>query len=212
LDKRNADKGILEQIEYFKSIGQDFEWKVYDYDKPSDLMERLSSFGLIIKDADAALVLDLNDQPERLIQAEDHNIRRIINPEDLADVQAVEQQVWNEDAEWVNHLLGGTLSDYPDRMSVYVAYIDGEPASAGWVYYAPKSQFASLWGGATVSRFRKMGLFTSLVAVRAEEAKSRGVNYLVVEAMPMSRPILEKIGFQLIAMVYPCKWRQTFEK
>ncbi len=92
------------------------------------------------------------------------------------------------------------------RMSVYVAYVDDQPASAAWIYFPKKSQFASLWGGSTVTDFRKQGLYTALLAVRAQEAKGRQVTYLTVDASPMSRPILEKFGFKMIAYSYPCKW------
>lgn len=92
-------------------------------------------------------------------------------------------------------------------MSVYVAYVDEQPASAAWTYFPKHSQFASLWGGSTVSNFRQQGLYTALLAVRAQEARAREVRYLTVDASPMSRPILEKFGFEMIAYSYPCNWK-----
>ena len=56
LNEANADDAIREQVSYFESIGQDFEWKVYDYDRPSDLKERLGSYGFIIEEAEALVV------------------------------------------------------------------------------------------------------------------------------------------------------------
>jgi predicted acetyltransferase len=97
-------------------------------------------------------------------------------------------------------------------MSVYVAYVDEQPASAAWIYFPKHSQFASLWGGSTIRSFRKRGLFTALLAVRAREAKARQARYLTVDASPMSRPILEKFGFERIAYSYPCKWKRDSHK
>ena len=145
--------------------------------------------------------------PEVLWQPVRHNVQRIMDPEKLVDVQSVEQQVWNEDSSWVLHFLGDTLRNYPEQLSVHVAYIDEQPASAAWIYFPERSQFATLWGGATIRSFRKQGLFTALLAVRAQEAKARQVRYLTVDAMPMSRPILEKLGFEMIAYSYPCHWK-----
>jgi hypothetical protein len=207
LNGANAEETIREQVSYFESIGQDFEWKVYDYDEPSDLKERLGSFGFIVEEAEALVVLDLKDAPEILWQPVLHNVQRILGPEKVADVQTVEQQVWDEDASWVHHYLGGALSNYPQQVSVYVAYIDEQPASAAWTYFPEHSQFASLWGGATIRGFRKQGLYTALLAVRVQEAKARQVRYLTVDASAMSRPILEKFGFEMIAASYPCKWK-----
>ena len=206
LNEANADEIIDQQVRHFEFISQGFEWKVYDYDPPPDLKERLAAFGFIVEDAEALLVLDLEDAPEILWQPVGHDVQRIIDPAKLTDVQAIEEQVWNDDHSRVIAYLGEALRNYPNQMSVYLAQIDGQPASAAWIYFPETSQFASLWGGATVSGYRERGLYTALLAVRAQEARDRGVRYLTVDASPMSRPILEKFGFQMIASTYPCKW------
>ena len=208
LNDVNADDVIREQVNYFESIGQDFEWKLYDYDQPSDLKDRLETHGFIIEEAEAIMVLDLEDAPEIFWQPVLHTVQQITDPKNLVDVQSVEQQVWDEDYSYLLEFLGNALSNYPDQMSVFVAYINEQPASAAWIYFPNHSQFASLWGGSTVSTFRKQGLYTALLAVRAQEAKSRQIKFLTVDASPMSRPILEKIGFEMIAYSYPCKWKR----
>ena len=212
LNETNAEDTIREQVSYFENIGQNFEWKLFDYDQPSDLKERLGSYGFIVEEAEAIMVLDLEDAPEILWQPILHNVQRILDPEKLADVQFIEGQVWNEDSSWVLSFLGDALRNYPDQMSVYVAYVNEQPASAAWIFFPSHSQFASLWGGATISTFRKQGLFTALLAVRAQEARSHQVRYLTVDAMPMSRPILEKLGFEVIAYSYPCQWKLKSQK
>ncbi len=212
LNEATVEDAIRQQVRYFESIGQDFEWKVYDYDRPSDLKEKLGSHGFIVEEAEALMVLDLEDAPEILWQPVLHPVQRIIHPEKLADVQTIEEQVWDEDSSWVVPYLGEALSNYPEQMSVYVAYIDESPASAAWIYFPKHSQFASLWGGSTISGFRKQGLYTALLAVRAQEAKAHQVRYLIVDASAMSRPILEKFGFEKIAYSYPCKWKLRSQK
>lgn len=206
LNEANAEDAIREQIRYFEGIGQSFEWKLFDYDHPPDLKERLISHGFVIEDAEAVMALDLEAAPEILWQPIRQHVQKITDPEKLADVQTIEQQVWNEDAAWVLHLLGEPLEKHPEQVSVYVGYIDDQPASAAWIFFSQHSQFASLWGGATRLEYRKRGLFTALLAARAQEAKARQVRFLTVDAMPMSRPILEKLGFETLAYSYPCKW------
>lgn len=207
LTEVDAEHTIREQVNYFESIPQGFEWKVYDYDKPSDLKERLAAYGFVVEEAETIMVLDLEDAPEILWQPVRHNLQRIMDPEKISDVLTVEQEVWDEDFSSLGNFLSEALRKYPQQMSVYVAYIDEGPASAAWIYFPEHSQFASLWGGSTISAFRKQGLFTALLSQRAQEAQARQVKYLTVDASDMSRPILEKFGFEMIAYSYPCKWK-----
>ncbi len=212
LTEGNADDTIREQVSYFESLGQDFEWKVFDHDRPADLKERLESHGFSVEEEEAIMLLDLEGAPEILWQPVQHDVQRITQPEKLSSVLAVQQQVWDEDFSWLGHYLGEALSRYPEQMSVYVAYVDGQPASAAWTYFPKHSQFASLWGGSTVIGFRKQGLYTALLALRAQEARARQVRYLTVDTSPMSRPILEKFGFEMIAYSYPCNWERQSQK
>jgi hypothetical protein len=209
LTEANADSVIRDQVNYFERIGQNFEWKVYDYDQPADLKERLAAVGFTVEAAEALMVLDMEDAPSVLWQPVRHELRRITDPAQLVDAQTIEEQVWNEDSSWVVDYLGHALRHSPDQMSVYIAYVDEQPASAAWIRFPKNSPFASLWGGSTISRYRKQGLYTALLAIRAQEAKARQVRYLTVDASPMSRPILEKFGFEMIAQSYPCKWEFT---
>jgi GNAT superfamily N-acetyltransferase len=75
--------------------------------------------------------------------------------------------------------------------------------SAGWVRYTPKTQFASLWGGATLEAWRHRGVYRALVAARARLALERGFHYLQVDASDNSRPILEGLGFVPLTITVP---------
>ncbi len=92
-------------------------------------------------------------------------------------------------------------------VSIYISYQEQQPASAAWIFFHAGSSFASLWGGATLPQFRNQGHYSLLLAARAQEARARGFSLLTVDASPMSRPILEKHGFQYLASSTPCKWR-----
>jgi len=222
LDEENADAVIRAQIDRFTVLGIDFEWKLYDHDTPPDLKERLHTAGFIIEEAESIMVLDLDQAPIELLNpaptvkrneaahpmgAENIEVRRITEPDGLADVIVVEEAVWKVKMEWIHDHLGSYLRDYPKLLSVYVAYVDGVPASAAWVFHFSSSQFASLWGGSTLSGQRGKGLYTALLAVRVQEAMRRSRRFLVVDASSMSRPILEKYNFHLLDYSTPCKWQ-----
>ena len=47
LDESNADGVIAEQVDFFRGLGRQFEWKWYGYDKPGDLRLRLEKAGFV---------------------------------------------------------------------------------------------------------------------------------------------------------------------
>jgi len=207
LNESTVEHTIQEQVAYFAGLEQDFEWKVFEHDRPPDLKERLAAHGLEIGEPEAIMVLDLAGAPPVLFEPPAHTLRRITDMEGVDQVMAVEDVVWGERDEMVETILQRSLANQPDCISIYVAYVDEKPASTGWVYFPPHSQFASLWGGSTLSESRGRGLYTAVLAVRAREARQRGVNYLTVDASSMSRPILEKFGFERITTAYACEWK-----
>ena len=91
-------------------------------------------------------------------------------------------------------------------MSVYVAYVEDQPASIAWTYF-PRGHFATLFAGSTIAEYRKQGLYTSLLATRLKEIRERGYRFAVVEAGAMSKPIVAKHGFQHLTTVYDYEWK-----
>lgn len=207
LEPEDVEATVNEQIAYFEEIGQDFEWKVYSHDPPSDLKDRLSTRGFELGEDEAILVLDLEHTPAMLLEPITADLRRITDPEQIPSVIAVQNEVWQVDFGWLGQRLINNLRDRPDYVSVYAAYADDQPVAAAWINFPPENQFASLWGGSTLAGYRRRGLYTALLAVRVQEARQRGVRFLTVDASPMSRPILQKLGFQLIAYAYACVWK-----
>ena len=207
LSTANIDGVIDEQISYFRSLGHSFEWKVFAHDPMPDLKERLAARGFELEETEAVLVLDLETLPVALAKPVLHDVRRITEPAALADVSVVKQAVWGEDTTGRVERLARELREQPERTRIYVAYENGTPASAGWLTWDTGKQFAGLWGGSTIAAFRKRGFYTALVAVRAQEARRSGARFLTVDARPMSRPILERLGFEVLTFANALHWR-----
>jgi hypothetical protein len=201
-----VEAAVREQIRYFQRLGHSFEWKAFSHDTPADLKERLVACGGELEETEAVLVLDLNQLPAALTNPIQHEVRRITEPEGLRDVAAIQKAVGGVDDKAMEERLVRELREQPERTSIYVAYMNGTPAAAGRLNFDPASRFASLWGGKTAVIHRRKGLFTALVAIRAQEAKRRGARFLTVDARPMSRPILERNGFQLLTFANALHW------
>jgi hypothetical protein len=206
LDKHTVDAAIREVIALCQREGGDFEWKTYDHDTPADLRERLLAHGFQPEEPEALVALDLEDAPAYLWQPISADVRRITTPEGVDEVMRVEQQVWGDPPGELDDELKRELRERPDALSMYLAFADGQPASAAWMRYHDGRRFADLWGGSTMLEYRGRGLYTALVAVRAQEARARGVRFLTVDASPMSRPILEKLGFRFLTYTQPFVW------
>ncbi|MDB5295009.1 MAG: acetyltransferase, partial [Phycisphaerales bacterium] len=78
---------------------------------------------------------------------------------------------------------------------------------AGRLYTHPASAFAGLYGGGVRPAYRGRGFYRAVVAARARDAVAAGARYLQVDALPTSRPILERMGFAKVTETWPCEWR-----
>jgi hypothetical protein len=201
----DLDRVIDQQVEYFLPMEQPFTWKVYDHDLLPSLKDKLASRGFARDEEPASvMVLRVKKAPAILFEPVKTDIGRITEVEGLKDVIHVLDSVYGGHNTWVNDRLGGHLK-VPGYLSVYVAYVQDEPASIAWTYF-PRGQFATMFAGTTVEKYRKQGLYTSLIAVRLQEMRERGYPYAVVEAGDMSKPILARHGFQHLTTVYDYEW------
>lgn len=78
----------------------------------------------------------------------------------------------------------------------FIATIEDEPAGFGSAMFGPDA--ALLSGGGTRPEFRGAGVYRALVRARWDAAVARGTPALTVAAGRMSRPALERLGFQVV--------------
>jgi hypothetical protein len=206
LDTGNADRVISEQLDYFAGLQLEVEWKLYGHDAPPDLGARLEAHGMTPEEPESVMVLDMEDAPAFYWQPVRADVRRITDAAGIVDVIAVKREVWGGTQEWLLDAMTRMLDEPDDLTRIYVAYVDGRPASAARMHFHPPGQFASLWGGSTVAGYRNRGLYTALLATRAQEARRRGFRFLSVDASEMSRPILERHGFRFLTTATAYKW------
>lgn len=213
LTEANADQVIQEQIDFFTQLDKNFEWKRYGYDGPADLDDRLLQHGFVREEVESVMVLDLAEAHSSTAPAQAQasegqvEVRRITDSADLDKVAQIEEAVWNEPHGWIAGELRYELMLPDEPMLMYIAYADGVPAAAAWIRFYKGTDFAGLFGGSTLPAYRKRGLYTALLAVRAQEARGRGYRFLTVDASAMSRPILEQHGFVRITTATAFKYR-----
>lgn len=160
------------------------EWKYYAHDRPADLPERLRAAGLVPEDEETVVVAEAASIPPP--------------PADVELTLATDAFV-----DLAVRVFGGERHGLPENTVAVVALVDGVPVSGGRVDFEPGSEFAGLYGGVTLPEFRGRGLYRATVAKRAELARERGYRWLYSDALPTSRPILERVGFTRLTTTTP---------
>lgn len=201
------DSAIEREIEFFEKRKQDFEWKVFDHDRPYGLMERLASRGFEIGEREAFLVLNLKSVPEGLRISQAHNVKKVASHEELINYVSVHNKVFKKSPSTQAEGLLKTMKKRLTSECLYVGYFDDSPVACGRISFEQDGIFAGLWGGATLAEYRNRGLYTSILAERVKEAIKRNFKMITVDALPASRPILEKWGFSFLGFTCPCVWR-----
>jgi GNAT superfamily N-acetyltransferase len=159
------------------------EWKYYEHDGP-ELREQLLAAGLEPGDEETVLTAEAASIP---LPAGDVELR-----EDVDAFQGL-----------VHEIFGNRGHGFPEHATPVVAYVDGKPVSGGRVDLEPGVDFAGMFGGVTLPEFRGRGLYRATVARRAELAREAGYRWLYVDALPTSRPILERVGFEKLTTTSP---------
>lgn len=209
LDASDADDVIAEQVAFFGARGDEFEWKLYSYDEPADLADRLTAAGFVPEEPESLMIAAIADITGALAQAELPPGVRLERATDDAGVDRlirVHELVFGSDESELRASLLAQLADAPETTDMVIAMAGDEPVSSARTDFVPDRQFAGLWGGGTLPQWRRRGIYRALVRYRAELAAERGYSYLTVDASDQSRPILERVGFECLAITTPYIW------
>ena len=164
-------------------------WWVCERSTPADLEARLLAAGCYLVEDDylnAAMVLTREPPAAEGVEA-----RRIETFDEFVESRLLQREVFSAqsvadfEAEW---------EELPDP--VYAAWIDGRMASVGRVIFTRVGGY--LMSGATAEWARGRGGYRAIVRARWDEAVRRGTPALAVGAGAMSRPILERLGFEQV--------------
>jgi hypothetical protein len=194
------DDALEEVRALLRDRGRDStQWEVGSSASPPDLVDRLLERGLV-PDADPyAVALVLTHEPPR--PGEGLTARRVETFDEYAAANAVQWEAFDmPDAEIEENreLLPQRWRELVNVM--HAVWLDGEIVSAGTA--APTEHGLLLYGGATLSHARGRGAYRALLSARWEEAVRNGTPALITQGGSMSRPILERVGFERVGEVH----------
>jgi predicted N-acetyltransferase YhbS len=95
-----------------------------------------------------------------------------------------------------------------DGVELWVAEAEGQVVCAGRLDPVAGTDFAGLWGGATLKDRRRQGIYRALTATRARSALMAGKKLIYSESTEYSRPVLERSGMVKVSTTTPYNWHR----
>ncbi len=202
LNTDSAPAIIAREIRYFQDLGHSFEWKHHDHDQPPELGRLLAASGFTAGEKEEILAAELRTLSFAAAPPLGYAIRQVAADESLAGLLQVQKSVWPDlSHDWLFDSLQREREAHPGSISFYLVWHGEEPVSGGWMRL--HGRFASMFGGSTRADHRGRGLYRALLWARLRAAEQHGAEFSLVDAGPMSRPILKKLGFELLTGTTP---------
>jgi GNAT superfamily N-acetyltransferase len=180
-------------------------WWIGSSATPSDLVDLLQARGLVPDEREGsephATTMALVEEPpeappdvvaRRVADLDEYRLANRVtsaafgSPEALAAWDAVVEERFA--AEQAGH-----------APRTYLAFLDGEPVAVARALFDPDCPAVLMIGGGVVPHARGRGVYRALVRTRWNDAVAAGTSALCTQAGHMSRPILERLGFQAVA-------------
>jgi GNAT superfamily N-acetyltransferase len=207
LGEAELDRLIHAQIARFAERGEPFEWKFHSHDRPRSLEERLAAAGVVAEELETVVIAETGSLVDGAPAPAGVVLREVGDRVDFERIGELEAAAWGREGEsWYPATLEQELAADPAGLAIFVAEAEGVAVSAGWVRFPSGTDFATLWGGATLPAWRGRGVYRALVRRRAQLAADRGRRYVQVDASDDSRPILERLGFRAVTQTRPYVW------
>ncbi len=208
LEGAGLDELIARQVRVFAERGERFEWKLHGHDRPLDLRQRLRVAGFVPEDTETVVIAPAADIAGEAPLPEGVSLREVTSRGDFERIATLEQAVWGDSDQqsWLVDMLESERAVDADALTVVVAEAAATVVCVAWIRFERGTEFATLWGGATLPEWRRRGIYRATVAYRANLAAGRGFRYLETEASDDSRPILERLGFTAVTTTTPWVW------
>ena len=173
------------------------QWEVGS-SAPAGLVDALLERGLRLDKDPSAVALVLTHEPPP--GPPGAVARRIETFEELVAACEVQWEAFEASAEEIAEARAVLASRWRDSPNVrHAVWLDGEIVCTGTA--APTEHGLLLYGGATLPRARGRGAYRALIRARWDDAVARGRPALITQGGSMSRPILERLGFERVGDV-----------
>lgn len=185
-----------------------FEWKTRGHDGVPELDEILRAHGFVPDDPESVMIGRAEDLAVDRALPDGVTLRQVSDPADVRRMVAMQDVAFGDSSPGMVDELLARLALGKDDMELWVAEADGDIVSAGRLEPVDGTDFAGIWGGATLEPWRGRGIYRALTAERARSALRRGKTLINSDSTEYSRPILERSGFVKVTTTTPYEWRR----
>jgi len=185
------------------------EWKTRGHDHAPGLHEALLENGFTPDEHESIMIGDARVLAGDVPLPDGVTVRRVTEEADVRAMSAMQGDVFGDPPsdEMTNALLRRLTFD--DGMELWVAEAEGRIVSAGRLEPVRGTNFAGIWGGATLKKWRGRGIYRALTASRARSALRMGKTLINSDSTEYSRPILERSGLVKVSTTTPYRWRRA---
>lgn len=174
------------------------QWEVGS-SAPEGLVDALLGRGLVRDTDPYAVALVLTREPPAA--GAGLVARRVETFDDYQRANAVQWEAFGMTEDEIAEARELLPERFRERVNLmHAVWLDGELVCAGTS--DPIEHGLLLYGGATLPRARGRGAYRALVRARWDEAVARGTPALITQGGAMSRPILERLGFERVGDVH----------
>jgi ribosomal protein S18 acetylase RimI-like enzyme len=203
-DAAGVEKLVAAAVAHFDADPaiEEVEWKTRGHDHAPELHETLLRHGFVDEEPESIMVGEARLLAVDVPLQDGIGLRAITSEQDVRAASIVQDRIFGSppsEARVESQLHGIAAGE----SEMWVAEVDGEIVSAGRIDMVPGTEFAGIWGGATLEKWRGRGIYRALTAARARTAIARGKRYIHSDSTEFSRPILERSGLAKVGTTTP---------
>lgn len=178
------------------------DWKTRGHDHASGLHTSLLRAGFVPGEAESIMIGSAEKLAVEVPLPDGVRLRRVLTEAEVRAFCELEAEVFQIEVEPMLQAIMARLA-VDELMEVWIAEIEGLVICGGRLEPVAGTDFAGLWGGATLTRWRGQGLYRALTAARARSAMRAGMTLVHSDSTEYSRPILERSGFIKVSTTTP---------
>jgi hypothetical protein len=150
----------MRQVRVFAERGERFEWKLHGHDRPDDLSQRLLAAGFVPEETETIVIAPVADIAGEVRLPDGVSLREATSRVDFERIAALEQAIWGDEGQqsWLVDMLESERAVDPDALTIMAAEAGPTVVCAAWIRFEHGTEFATLWGGATLPRWRRRGI------------------------------------------------------